>query len=162
MSLIDIIKIGSQIAAGVGFLGAGIGFLVYSFKKSTRDESKAVTESADTIADFWKNQANEYKTMMATKDEKYTSQINELTTQVGELRGQLNAEKATNERLEKIFQNRNPEMEEFIRYMVQAVQNINEVHTSMVKVLSDIHAMSTSNHEMLAKELKIETTIIKN
>ncbi len=161
-----------EILGGLGLLAGGLGFLLQSFKKSGREERLAVVDSADNIAEFWKKQAEEYKSMMVLKEEKTSKQINELTREVGELKGQLNSEKAQNERLERIFQNRNPEMESFMKAVVSDIQNHESFHKvminmleSMTQVLGDIHKTSSSNSAMLnsrGQSVKLEGKLTNN
>ena len=176
MEIKKVITLVAVITASLGVLVGGAGFLVYSYKRAGRQERKDVTDTADTIADFWKKQAEELKQILQTKDAEFnqkiqdmTKEFNEkiqaLTKEVGELTGQLNAEKAQNDRLEKIFQNRNPEMETFMKYMVAASERHDETHKKMIQILTDLHQTSTANHEIWEaekdKDLKIESTITK-
>ncbi len=168
MNIVEIIKIiGVVLGAMLGLAGfaALLGVAYSQFKKSGRQETSEVLKSADGAVDFWKNQANDYKEMMAAKDLKSNEQINALTEKVGILTGQLRSEKEQNDRLEKIMQGRNPEMETFMKYMVTSSEKHSETHTAMMKVLTDLHTMSASNHQLLKqegeKDLKIDATITK-
>lgn len=158
MNPLQIAQIAAIILAGLGTLLGGVGFAIYSYKKSGRQERKDVTETADVISEFWKNQAEELKLILQTKDVEVQSQIaaltkdfnekiQDLTKQVGVLTGQLTAEKALNEKLEQIFQNRNPEMEGFMKYMVDATEKHSETHEAMLKVLADLHGMVDSRRQ---------------
>jgi hypothetical protein len=166
MDTVNVAKIiGTILAAALSIAAvvAIIGVAYAQFKKAFRNERVEAINSADTLAEFWHKQADEYKDAMALKDEKYTEQINKLTRELGEVRGELNAAKASNERLEKIFQGRDPEMQEFMRFMIQAVKDQAETHQKIVKVLDDIHNMSKSNHSLLEDEskVKIEGKLVK-
>lgn len=158
MTPLQIAQIAAIVLAGIGTLFGGIGFAIYSYRKSGRQERKDVTDTADVISEFWKNQADELKLILQTKDAEFQSQITaltkdfnekiqELTKQLGVLTGQLTAEKALNEKLEKIFQNRNPEMEGFMKYMVDATEKHSETHEAMLKVLADLHGMVDSRRQ---------------
>lgn len=167
---IELIIAGS---GAIAFLAGGFGFAVYSYKKSGRQERKDVTETADVISDFWKSQAEKLEVILKKKDEEFSQKLAEvtkdfnekiqsLTEKIGVLTGQLSAEKMLNERLEKIFQNRSPEMEQFMKYMVDATEKHSETHDAMMKVLRDLHATSASNHEILdsrAKDVQIKGTM---
>lgn len=170
MGALQIAQLIGLILASGGILIGGIGFAIYSYKKSGRQERKDVTETADTISNFWKGQADKLEAILKVKDEEFNKKISELTKdfnekiqqltgKIGELTGQLTAEKMLNERLEKIFQNRSPEMEEFMKYMVSATEKHSETHEMMMKVLTDLHNTSQSNHEILdsrKKEVEIK------
>lgn len=176
MEIREVITLAATIIGSLGLLAGGVGFIVYSYTKAGRQERKDVTDSADTIADFWKKQAEELKVILQTKDiefnekiqaltKEFNEKIQNLTKELGEITGQLNAEKTQNEKLEKIFQNRNPEMETFMKYMVAASERHDETHKKMIQILTDLHQTSTANHEIFEaekdKDLKIESTITK-
>ncbi len=150
MEINEIIKLMLSAAALITVVFGGIGFAVYTYRKSGRQERKDVTDTADTIANFWKNQAEELRLILTTKDAEFnaklsevtkdfTAQVTALTEKVGILTGQLAAEKAANERLEKIFQNRSPELDGFMKYMMSATEKHSETHISMLKALSELH-----------------------
>lgn len=168
MTIIQILQIiGLVIGALAGLAGVAalLGVAWSQFNKGNRTEKNEVVNSADTIADFWKKQADDYKEMMKVKDDKNSTLINELTRKVGELTGQLTAEKAQNERYEKIFQGRNPEMDTFMKFMIQASKDQSESTREIVRVLGEIHSMASSTHEIVdARKLpvKIEGTIQSN
>lgn len=146
------------VLGSIGLFAGGLGYLINLFKKGGREEKDDIITSSEKLTEFFKSQSEGYKIMMEAKDEKwrvelkekdekYRIEVQSLTREVGELKGQLNAEKATNERLEKIFQNRSPEMEEFMKFMVQAVKDQTESHQKIVEVLFDIHKMAKDEHE---------------
>lgn len=166
MSIADIgtliLKVGLGFI-GIGTLAGGIGLLFNMFKKKPRDENNEIITSATNQMEFWKKQHEEEKEIGKIKEEKYTtrvdeitkdftSQINLLSREVGELKGQLNAEKAQNERLEKIFQNRDPETQKFMEYMVKAMENQD-------KMLNEIYKLTKSEQD---RELKVTSTIVKD
>lgn len=165
MNVNDIIKLILAVGGAITLIASGLGVFIYSYRKSGRQERKDVTDSADTISEFWKKQAEELKLILQTKDVEYNAQltkvtkefnekIQELTKQVGILTGQLTSEKAANDRFEKIFQGRNPEMEAFMKFMIQAAKDSQESHEQIVKVLTDLHKTSTSNHDILDSRTK--------
>lgn len=150
MDTSEVIKLILSGTAAITVIFGGIGFAIYTYRKSGRQERKDVTETADTIADFWKKQAEELKLILQTKDTEfsskladvtkdYTAQITALTEKVGILTGQLAAEKSANERLEKIFQNRSPELDAFMKYIMTASEKHTETHSAMLKALGDLH-----------------------
>ncbi len=155
--------------ASLGILAGGLGFLMSKFKSGSKEEKEGLISSSEKLTEFWKSQSEGYKIMMEAKDEKwrleskekdekYRQEMQSLTREVGELRGQLNAEKSTNERLEKIFQGRNPEMEEFMKFMIQATTNQTEGQKAILEVLEEIKKMSL---EEKTRELHLEGTVSK-
>jgi len=160
MTTMEIAQIAGGAVISLGIFAGGVGYLMQAYKKSGREERKDVTDSADTISEFWKKQAEELKLILQTKDTEFNAQlakttkefnekIQDLVKQVGILTGQLTAEKAANDRFEKIFQGRNPEMEEFMKFMVQSAKESQETHEKIIEVLTDLHKTSSSNHAIL-------------
>lgn len=154
------------ILASLGLFAFGAGYLWSQAKKGSRVEKSEVISSAEGSKVFWKEQSEDYKEMMRVKDEKndatvkeLTIQINALTREVGELRGQLNAEKTQNEKLEKIFQGRSPEMEEFMKFMIQATKDQAESHKKIVEVLEKVHTFAEMEHD---RDFKITATVSKD
>lgn len=127
--------------ASIGILAGGMGYLISSFRGGS-----------NKLTAFWKDQADGYKLMIAEKDRTNDDKFQALHKEIGELRGQLNAEQALNERLEKIFQNRNPEMDNFMKSMSE-----NMVEVS--RVLKEIHTMSKMEHE---RDFKVEATVSRS
>jgi biopolymer transport protein ExbB/TolQ len=166
MNIKELAELIGIVLGTLGLFAAGVGTVIYGVKRTERQERKDLTETADTISNFWKNQAEELKEILATKDSEFNiklaavtrefnEKIQDLVKEIGMLKGQLSAEKAINERLEKIFQNRSPEMEAFMKYMVEATEKHNETHEAMMKVLTDLHAKSFPNNK--TKSFKIKT-----
>ena len=61
MTPLQIILYAMGSITALGIAAGGVGFLIQSYKKSGRAERKDITDSADTIADFWKKQAEDLK-----------------------------------------------------------------------------------------------------
>lgn len=152
-----------QVATAVIIIIAGGGYIIRTFNKDGSQEKVDVVNSANTILDYWKKQAEEYKIVIDAKDKAHSEKVTELTKdfniqmnsvskEVGELKGQLNAEKAQNERLEKIFQNRDPETQKFMEFMVKAMENQD-------KILSEIFKIVKAEEN---RELKITSTVVKD
>jgi len=125
---------------GLGILAGGMGYLISSFRGG-----------GNKLTSFWKEQADGYKLMMVEKDRVNDEKFQVLHKEIGELNGRLNAEQALNERLEKIFQNRNPEMDSFMKGMVDSMGQIG-------RVLSEIHTMTKAEHE---RDFQISATVTK-
>jgi hypothetical protein len=147
----------------IGIIIAALGYFASTFFKSK-------TTGSGELIDFYKKEAEGYRDMMAKKEEVHTQKISDLTkdftkkisdlsTEVGELRGQLVGEKKQNERLEQIFQNRNPEMEQFMKLMVNAVTDQGVVNKEVVTILRDIHTMTKAEHD---RDINITATVSKS
>lgn len=143
------------ILGSIGLFAGGVGFLASRFKKGSTEEKIDVISSADQLTSFWREQVDGYKVVVAELTEK----IRVLTGEVGELRGQLTAEKKQSEMLEKIFQNRDPETQKFMEHVMQSIKDQAGVNTEIVRILKEIHQMSKEEHE---RDFKIESTVTKS
>lgn len=144
---------------GVGIFAGGIGYLRSQYRKGGKEEKSEILTSSNEIVNFWKTTAENYQTILATKETAWNEKFQDLTKQVGELRGQLTAEKNQNERLEKIFQNRDPETQEFMKYMIKASANHDESHKEIMRVLGEIHTYAKQEHD---REIHVEAQITKS
>jgi hypothetical protein len=152
------------ILGALGLFAGGIGFLwtkIRGGSKEAKTESTDLLTSNDQIKQFYKEQNDDLKEINKVLGEK----VDALTREVGEIRGQLIAEKTQNERLEKIFQNRDPETKQFMEFMMQAVKDQSQVakdqsesHKEIVRVLGEIHTMSKMEHE---RDFSISATVTK-
>lgn len=152
-----------QVAAVLIIVVAGGGWVIRLFNKDGTQDKNDVVNSANTILQYWKTQAEEYKIVIDAKDKahsekvstlttEFTKQITKLTGEVGELRGQLSAE--TNQKKEylAILQNRDPETQKFMEFMVKAMENQD-------KILSEIFKIVKAEEN---RELKITSTVVKD
>lgn len=147
MSVFETIKYYSGALLDIGVFIGGIGYLLRSWKKEDRDEKTEVMSSSDTLTNFWKEQAEGYKVVMAEKDKANDIKFTALTKEVGEIRGQLIEKEKQNTQYLEILQNRNPEMQKFMEFMIQAMKNQDECNTKISTILSEIHTMAKAEHE---------------
>lgn len=171
MNWIQIIEFALGAFAALGIFAFGAGYLVSQFGKGKKEEKNDIVSSADQLTQFWKEQAEGYKVMMAEKDRSNDEKIQKLTREVGELRGQLTSTQEQNKKLEAIFQNRNPEMEAFMKTILavadqsQKFMADNKIfqqdqHNVMVEI-RDFMGHINEHLESVDKDLKIETTVSK-
>lgn len=146
----DLILFAVAVLSGLGVLVGGIGYLYHVIVKNTRDEKSAVMNSAETLAKFWENQAEGYKTAIAEKDKLNAQKFEQLNKEMGELRGQLNAESALKKEYLAILQNRDPQMQEFIKAMMQSATDQSKINTEIVRVLGEIHGKVFNKNEQPA------------
>ncbi len=158
MSIQDILTIAASVLVGTGLFIGGVGYFISAFKKGGRQEKTDVVSSAEQLTQFWKDQAEGYKIMGEKKEQEWNDKFQTLSREVGELRGQLTAEKTQNERLEKIFQNRDPETQEFMKVMLAFAENQNKTNVEIVRVLGEIHVMTKAEHE---REFNISAHVTK-
>jgi septal ring factor EnvC (AmiA/AmiB activator) len=161
MPVKDLIQLIFSILLGVGVFAGGVGYVVSAYMQGKKGQTASVVSSADQLTDFWKDQVDGFKAMVSEQNVK----IQNLTNELNQVRGQLNSREKQIEELQATLNLRNPEMKQFMELMMQSVREQSESHTEIVRVLKDLHAMSSSNHLLLQneqeKELKIEGTVTK-
>ncbi len=146
------------ILTSLGLLAGGIGYLYSKLKsgaKEARAESTDLVTSNDQIKQFYKEQNEDLKNINKVLSDK----VETLTREVGEIRGQLNAETRQKEEYLLILKDKNPETKQFMEYMVQAVKDQTTVNTEIVRILGEIHAMAKAEHE---RDFKITATVTKD
>jgi ABC-type transporter Mla subunit MlaD len=154
------------ILSSIGILAGGGGYLISQFKKGSKAENNAVISSADQLAGFWKEQVEGFRDVikdLTAKLEKqkddHTIEMKQILSELGEVKGQLTAERAQNERLEKIFQNRDPETKKFMEIMIQFIKDQAQVNSEIVRVLSEIHNYAQQEHD---RDFVVTSTIKKD
>lgn len=121
-NILEISGIVAGLLIGLAGVSALIGVAVSQYRKGSRDEKTDVVSSAEKLTQFWREQADGYKLMMEERDKENTEKINQLTREVGELRGQLNEKQTQYEKVEKILQGRNPEQDAFMKTMIASAE----------------------------------------
>lgn len=148
MTVQDYLKIIGLTTAIVAALAFVLAYFVVSFRKNKQEGTKDVISSAEQITRFWKERADDYSKVIETMKIEYDAKIQDLTRKLGELTGRFEAEKTQNERLEKIFQGRSPELE----------NSLKDISSTMNEIMVFMHSinehMKTSN-----KDLKIEAVV---
>lgn len=134
-----------------GALGTAFGVAFAYFKKGSRGESSEIIE-------FYKKQASDYKEMLEVSRKEYTQKHEQLLSEIGVIRGELNTEKKLREQYEAILKDKNPETEQFMKLMIKAVHDQNEVNIEIVNILKEIHTMSKAEHD---RDFNITTQITK-
>ena len=129
-----------------------IGIAFAQFSRSKRSESGEIIE-------FYKQQATEYKSILEVTRKEYIAKHEELLSQVGVLRGELNTEKKLREQYEAILKDKNPETEQFMKLMVSATHDQGEINKEVVGILKEIHAMSKAEH---GRDFNIHATVTKS
>lgn len=177
---VAIVIIGS--IGSIGILVGGAGYFLQIWKGGAKQEKAEIVNSSSELTEFWKQQADGYKTMMiekeatlqkqlVEKDERTQKQINELTRQVGELRGKL--EEKTNQATEylSILQGKDETSKKFMETMLSVAESSQKFMQENVTfqkdvagIMEEIRAfMSNLNTHLEAteKDLKIEATVSK-
>lgn len=134
-------------AAVAGLLGVAFA----QFRKGNRNESGEIIE-------FYKKQAESYKEMMETTRKEYTDKHELLVKEVGQLRGELSAEKKLREQAELILKDKNPETQAFMTLVTNAVNDQGKINKQVVEILQEIHEYAQEEHE---RDIKITGTITK-
>lgn len=153
----NIILIGASILAGLGVFAFGGGYLLSKWRTGSKEEQaegRDLISSNDQIKQFYKEQNDDLKNINNALGEK----VEALTREVGEIRGQLNAEVRQKEAYLKILENRDPETKKFMELMTNAVKDQQIVNKEIVRILSEIHSMSTDEHN---RDFKVTATVTK-
>lgn len=166
-NILEITGVGIAAVAALGGIVVVVAYFISSYSQGSRQQKTEVLASADQLTVFWKDQVSGFKDMVAAQTEK----IRMLSVEIGELRGQLNAEKKQNEEFKAIFQGRNPEMDGFMKtmlgvseqtqkFMADNVQFQKDQHENMVQIKN---FMELINRQMSKpdKDLEIKATVTK-
>lgn len=153
----QIITSGAEIIGSLALFAFGAGYLSSKFKSGTKEQKSENTDlisSNDQIKQFYKDQNDDYKKIIAQQ----TADIHDLNRRVGEMKGQLEIVQAQNKEYLAILQNRNPEMDEFMKFMIKATENQAVSQKEMIRILGEIHIMTKAEHE---RDFKVEATVTK-
>jgi|GEM_PF-6574254 len=134
----DLIKLIAEIVIGLGVFAGGIGYLVSIFKKGTatiKEQSENVVATSDQLTQFWKDQVEGFKQMVAAQDLK----LQMLTNDLNKMKGQMEEKEKQNKSYLEILQNRNPEMEQFMKTMLIYQKDSMTLFEQMTHALSVIH-----------------------
>lgn len=150
---------------GICAAAALLGVAYAQFRKGNRQERIDEVSSNEKLTSFWKEQAEGYKIMMTEKDSKNQLQINDLTRQVGELRGQLNAETKQKTEYLAILQGKDESNKTFVATMLSVAEqaqsfmkNQGDNNLEVARILKEIHAMAKAEHD---RDFKVEATVTK-
>ncbi len=142
--------------AGLGLFFFGGGYLISKFKNGSKEEeaeSRDLISSNDQIKEFYKQQNEDLKVI----NTELRSKIEGLTREVGEIKGQLNAETSQKKEYLAILQNRDPETKKFMELLVKAVEDQQVANKEMVELLGEIHGIVKAEQE---RDLKVVSTSI--
>lgn len=138
----------------VGLLAGGIGYLINQFRTG-----------GTSLSAFYKEQAEGYKVMLTEKenqwqlkDKAWNEKFQEISKEVGQIKGQLLEKEKQAQQYLEILQNRDPEMKKFMEIMISAATNQTTVNTEIVRVLGEIHNMTSLEHE---RDFKVTATVSK-
>src|SRR5688572_28540965 len=109
--------LGAIAAHGIAFFGAG--YWRSQFSKGSKEQNAEVLASSQTLVEFWKRQAEDYKQMIvekesawnrssAEKEKHWNDKFETLTRELGEVRNQLTATEKQRSQYEAILKDRNP------------------------------------------------------
>ncbi len=120
----------------------GVGYA--QFKKGDRGES-------GDIAKFYRERMDDYKLIAETTRKEYSEKYEELLKKFGILEGQFNTEKALRQQYESILKDKNPETEQFMKFMVATQKEV-------VDILKEIHTYAKAEHD---RDFQVTSTITK-
>lgn len=171
MNLIYILQIAGMLLGGIATLviaAGAIGWLWSSFRQGAAKQQIDTLGSENQLTAFWKNELEGFKGMVNTLNVKlrdqaqdFNSQIRALSNQLAEVKGQLTESQKTSSQYLAILQNKNPEMESFMKYITEAAKDAEEFRTTslllfnkMITVLDTIHTTTLNNNKILHKDPK--------
>ena len=167
--MLEKIQLAITIVLGVGMFAGSLAFVVDKFFSRKKKEDVEELSSANGIAKFWKEQAEQYKAVADEKEKSYASKLELLTKdfndkytdlkeKFGKLQGQYEAEKGARERAESILKDRNPETQKFMEAMLKSAKDTSEHNEKAAVILEDIFRMCKAEHE---RDFKVEATVTK-
>lgn len=154
MPYLDSIMPSLAILATLGIVAGGVGYLISQFRSGSR---KATTDSREII-EFYKLENQTLKEIASSKDKSNDAKFLELSKELAELKGQLKSEKEQNDRLEKIFQNRDPEIDNFRKVLLEASVEQAKINKEVLRILKEIYSMAIAEHN---KDYQVTSTITK-
>lgn len=152
MIIEDIIQIVGTSIVSLGIVAAGLGYLLSMYRKGNKQENVEVVNTANQLTDFWKDQIQGFKEMAREQDTK----IQLLSNEVNLLKGQLMEKDKQIDTYLKILQNRNPEMERFMKDIIQFSIDHETTHKEIIRILGEIHSYAKVEHD---RDFKINATV---
>lgn len=160
----DYIQSGAEIFIGLGLFAFGGGYLISKVKGGEKEQKKESTDllsTSDQIKEIFRGQNEDLKIINKSLSDK----IEVLTREVGEIRGQLNAETKTKEEYLAILQGKDKESKQFMEIMMtfvnkQTENNLkqNDTNLKIMEILNTIDARTKDEHD---RDFKIDATITK-
>lgn len=156
--------------AGLGIFVGSIAYVIEKYSKGRKDTKNEEVSSADTLKDFWKKQADDYKQALdeerrnnKAEIEKITSgfhiQFQDLKERFGVLKGQYEAEKTQREKAEEILKGRDPETKQFMETMLKATKDHDESHKKITEALNSLLSMAKEEKD---RDIHISATVSKD
>lgn len=137
--------------ASIGLTAGGLGYLISQFRGGTKRANTEIASSSTEIITFYKTENESLKMIMKEKDQSNDDKFQKLTSEIGEIRGQLIEKEKQNKQYLDIINNRGPETEQFQTAMLDGL-------SKLATVIGEIHTLAIQEHE---RELSITSTITK-
>lgn len=161
MDLFNIVLTGIAGITSIGVLFWGAGYWKSQFSQGSKQENTEVVSSAQNLTEFWKEQAEGYKTMMteketrwsetsSAKEKEWNTKFEALTREIGELSGRLTATEKQRSEYEAILKDRDPGTKTIL----------SDLAGSMKKIMDFMEKINT-HMETQEKDMKIEGVISK-
>lgn len=139
---------GVAICAGLFSVAGLVGYTLAQFWNSKKDKRKDDIETENTLTTYLKNQIEGFKNIAKEQDTK----IQTMDKQLAEFKAVIGEKDKTIERYLQILQNRNPELENFIKQSTEYQKSSTQAFGAITKVLTEMS-------ENLQKDLTIKATI---
>lgn len=137
--------------AAIGLCAGGLGFLISQYRSGYRKTNTEVVSSSTEIITFYKTENQSLKDIMGEKDKSNDEKFRQLTSEIGEIRGQLIEKEKQNKQYLDIINNRGPETEQFQSTILDGL-------AKLATIIGEIHTLAIQEHE---RELSITSTITK-
>lgn len=137
--------------ASIGLTAGGLGYLISQFRGGTKKANTEIASSSTEIITFYKTENESLKSIMGEKDKSNDEKFRQLTSEIGEIRGQLIEKEKQNKQYLDIINNRGPETEQFQTAMLDGL-------AKLATIIGEIHTLAIQEHE---RELSITSTITK-
>lgn len=154
-----------EVVIALGIAAFGFGYLYSQFFQGKNNQTKESIDTENSLTTYLKNQIEGFKDIVAAQDKK----INEMGKEIAAMRAVSEEKDKTITKYLEILQNRNPEMDAFIKKVTLASdaqaefrKQAAEKSDIQMNILKEIQTFmeSINNHmEKSSKDLKIEATV---
>lgn len=138
--------------ASIGVVAGGLGYLISQFRGGTKKANTEIASSSTEIITFYKTENESLKSIMGEKDKSNDEKFRQLTSEIGEIRGQLIEKEKQNKQYLDIINNRGPETEQFQTAMLDGL-------SKLATVIGEIHTMAKDEHD---RDFTINATVSKS
>lgn len=144
--------------ASLGLLAGGVGYLMSQFRSGSKRQNNEIVNSSTEIINFYKTENESLKAIMLEKDKSNDAKFQQLTSEIGEIRGQLIEKEKQNKQYLDILQNRDPDTQQFQELLIKSCNDQGDINKQVVAILQEIHKFAIAEHE---RDFTITSTVTK-